>query len=158
VNDESPWSPWALPIPEAVVPRAEQEAFARDQEHALRALFGEGALFFLVFAVLGPGGVIPTHRDMPHDVNKKAFSHHLHVAITGADDCELTFKDAPQRFEPGVYYEVDNMDPHSVVNRGDGYRVNLMIDYCPAASLADRAAPSPVSCPTGTRPPRPAPR
>jgi hypothetical protein len=32
---------------------------------------------------------------------------------------------------------------HSVTNLGDTFRVNLMLDFCPAANIAARNAPSP---------------
>jgi hypothetical protein len=139
VNDESPLSPWALSIPEDVWPRAEQEAFAREQAELCRRLYGDGLLCFAGFAILGPGGLIPVHRDMPHDPNKKAFSHHLHAPITEAEACEFVLGEAKTMLERGGLYEIDNMRPHSATHRGSGYRVNLMLDFCPAQNLEKRA-------------------
>jgi hypothetical protein len=143
LNDEVPLSPWAVTIPEDVLPRAEQERLAREYRELCARSYGEGTLFFLVFAVLAPGGLIPPHRDMPHDVNKKAHSHHLHIPLTGAADTEFTLRDEKVFFEPGELFEIDNMSTHAVVHRGSGYRVNLMLDYCPAQNLEKRNAPSP---------------
>jgi len=143
LNDEVPLSPWAMTIPEDVLPRAEQEQLAREYHDLCARLYGDGTLFFLVFAVLAPEGVIPPHRDMPHDVNKKAHSHHLHIPLTGAADTEFTLREQKVVFEPGELYEIDNMSTHGVVHRGSGYRVNLMLDYCPAQNLEKRNAPSP---------------
>jgi hypothetical protein len=141
VNDEVPSSPWALDIPVEVWSRAEQLAFAAEQAERCRGLFGEGELCFAGFAILGPGGVIPRHRDMPHDHNKKAFSHHLHAPITEAEECEFTFGKTTLSLERGGLYEVDNMIRHSAIHRGSRPRVNLMLDYCPAARLEERAIP-----------------
>jgi hypothetical protein len=141
VNDEEPHAPWALDIPVEVWSRAEQLAFAAEQADRCRELYGEGELVFAVFAILGPGGVVPRHRDMPHDRNKKAFSHHLHAPITEAEACELTFGKTTLTFERGGLYEVDNMIRHSAIHRGLRPRVNLMLDYCPAARLEERAKP-----------------
>lgn len=143
LNDEVPRSPWALDVPEDVMSTDEQRSFAHEWSAFCERLYGPGTLFFLVFAVLAPGGIIPMHRDMPHDQNKKLFSHHLHVPITGAADTEFTLKDERVRFELGVAYEIDNISPHAVVHEGSGFRVNLMLDYCPAANLERRNAPSP---------------
>jgi hypothetical protein len=143
LNDEVPLSPWAVTIPEDVLPRSEQDALARQYSELCARSYGDGTLFFLVFAVLGPEGVIPAHRDMPHDVNKKAHSHHLHIPLTGAAETEFTLRDEKVVFEAGQLYEIDNMSSHAVVHRGSGYRVNLMLDYCPAGNLEKRNAPSP---------------
>lgn len=140
LNDELPHSPWALDIPEHVWSADEQRSFAATVHEQLERLYGEGELVFAVFAVLGPGGLIPRHRDMVHDTNKKAFSHHLHAPITEADGCEFTFGTKQMTFERGGLYEVDNMRPHSAIHRGAGYRVNLLLDYCPVENLDKRAS------------------
>jgi hypothetical protein len=80
---------------------------------------------------------------MPHDINKKRYSHHLHVPLTQADTTEFTVGGETFRMEEGGVYEINNMVLHSVANYGANYRVNLMLDYCPAASLALRNSPSP---------------
>jgi hypothetical protein len=149
VNDEVPPSPWALAVPPAAA------AAAAPLEERVRALcrlhFGAGELHFCVFAVLAPGGAIPTHRDMPHDVNKKRFSHHLHWPLLNAGDTEYTIAGETFRMEEGGLYEIDNMVPHATANRGDTYRVNLMIDWTPAHLAAERARPSPPGDPRGGR-------
>jgi len=141
LNDEVPHSPWALDIPVEVWSREAQLAFAAEQADRCRALYGEGELCFAGFAILGPGGVVPRHRDMPHERNKKAFSHHLHAPITEAEACEFTFGKTTLTLERGGLYEVDNMIRHSATHRGLRPRVNLMLDYCPAESLERRASP-----------------
>jgi hypothetical protein len=143
VNDEEPRSPWAVDVPQHVLSAEEQAAIVREYTELCTRLYGPGTLFFLVFAVLAPGGIIPMHKDMAHDQNKKLFSHHLHVPITGAADTEFTLKGTAVRFQVGGAYEIDNISPHGVVHHGAGFRVNLMLDYCPAADLHKRNAPSP---------------
>jgi hypothetical protein len=146
-NDEEPRSPWAVDVPDDALSRAERDALVAEWSAFCARHYGPGVLHFLVFAVLGPGGAIPPHRDMPHDVNKKAFSHHLHVPITAAEATEFTLKDEKVVFEAGGVYEIDNMSVHAVVHRGASFRVNLMLDYCPAANLEKRNAPSPPRTP-----------
>jgi hypothetical protein len=138
VNDEDPFSPWAVRIPHDVLSATEQKELAEEYAAFCRRLYGEGTLYFLVFAVLAPGGTIPSHRDMPHDPNKKAFSHHLHIPVTAAPDTEFVLRDQKVVLEAGAAYEIDNMSPHSVINRGTTHRVNVMLDYCPADKLAVR--------------------
>lgn len=140
VNDESPLSPWALEIPARVWSRAEQDAFAHEQERLLRKLYGDGVLCFAGFAVLGPGGLVPIHRDMVHDQAKKAFTHHMHAPITEAEACDFVIGDATLILERGGLFEIDNMRPHSTIHRGAGYRVNLMLDWCPLANVEKRTA------------------
>jgi hypothetical protein len=99
-------------------------------------------LCFAGFAILGPGGLIPLHRDMPHDQNKKAYTHHLHAPITEADKCEFILAGENVILERGGLYEIDNMRPHAATHKGEGYRVNLMLDFCPIANFEKRMAPS----------------
>ena len=142
LNDEEPAAPWALPVSEEVLSLSEQQDLATEYRALCKRFYGDGTLYFLGFAVLAPGGRIPPHRDMPHDRNKKSHSHHLHIPITGAADAEFVLHGQPVFLERGGVYEIDNMRRHSVTHRGPGYRVNLMIDYCPAASVRARNAPS----------------
>jgi hypothetical protein len=143
VNDEIPFSPWARPIPHEVLSKNDQDALVAQYQSLLEGLYGEGVIHFLVFAVLAPGGEVPRHRDMPHDQNKKAYSHHFHVPITGAAEAEFVLRDEKVFLERGGLYEIDNLSWHSTTNHGAGHRVNLMIDYCPLANLSARNAPSP---------------
>jgi hypothetical protein len=142
VNDEDPFSPWARPLPHDVLSSREQEGLVSQYQALCQGLYGDGVIHFLVFAVLAPGGHVPLHRDMPHDSNKKAYSHHLHVPITGAPDAEFVLKDDKVVFERGGVYEIDNLSWHSASNHGPGFRVNLMLDYCPREHLAARSEPS----------------
>jgi hypothetical protein len=140
-NDEDPYSPWAVAVPEeigALGRAALDETITAPMTALCRRHFGDGVLYFCGLAILAPGGSIPRHRDMPHDVHKKAWSHHLHVPLTHAADTEFTIGKHTFKLEAGGVYEIDNQKPHSVVNRGLGYRVNLMLDYCPAANLERR--------------------
>ncbi len=140
-NDETPYSPWALALPEdldASARAALDERITEPMTALCRRHYGDGVLYFCVLAILGPGGMVPRHRDMPHDPDKKAWSHHLHVPITHAIDTEFTIDGQTLTLDTGGVYEIDNQKRHSVVNRGSGYRVNLMLDFCPAASLDRR--------------------
>ena len=143
LNEESPFSPWALPMPVAL----ERHDVLKSLIHEMSAVccrhYGTGSLNFCVFAILGPKGEIPPHRDMPHDINKKRYSHHLHIPLTQADTTVFTVGGEVFRMEQGGVYEINNMRVHSVSNGGDGYRVNLMLDYCCESAQQLRSERSP---------------
>ncbi len=144
INDEEPYSPWAIPLPSGLTDISELTRLLEPMTVLCSKYYGEGILYFCVFAILAPQGNIPPHKDMPHDVNKKKYSHHLHIPLTQADETEFTVGNETFRMEMGGVYEINNMIVHSVVNRGDDYRVNLMLDYCSADNLSKRNNPSPT--------------
>jgi hypothetical protein len=141
LNDEQPHSPWALDVAELVEPAALAELHATVTT-PLRELcerhYGEGVLYFCGFAILGPGGEVPRHRDMPHDIDKKAWSHHLHLPLTGAESTQYSIGKHNLVLEAGGVYEIDNQRKHAVVHRGEGYRVNVMLDFCEVGQLTRR--------------------
>lgn len=140
-NDEQPCAPWAVDLAGLLAPEtlvALDAAVTRPLAELCGRHYGEGVLYFCGFAILGPSGEVPRHRDMPHDVDKKAWSHHLHVPITGAEATEFTIGKQTFVFEAGGVYEIDNQRKHAVVHRGAGYRVNVMLDYCPVDQLVLR--------------------
>lgn len=134
-NDEDPPSPWAMALPADLARRDEIEAEVRAVSAVCERLYGPGRMHLCVLAVLAPGGQVPVHRDMPHAIHRKAYSHHLHIPIISSPRVHYTFGDEDFAMEAGAVYEINNMIPHSVVNRSEVYRVNVMIDYCPAASV-----------------------
>jgi hypothetical protein len=144
-NDEQPYSPWALLLPDDLRSSSALCRLLDPIYGMLNQLYGDGTLCFSGFAILAPQGIVPPHVDMPHDVNKKRFSHHLHIPLTQADTTEFTVGGETFVMEQGGAYEINNMVVHSVVNRGEENRVNLMLDYCPAQNLVKRnsASPSP---------------
>lgn len=145
VNDEQPYSPWALPLPDGLRSTGAMSQLMEPIHQMLNRHYGDGILCFNGFAVLAPQGVVPPHVDMPHDINKKRFSHHLHIPLTEAGMTEFTVGGEMFRMEQGGVYEINNMVVHSVVNRGNKNRVNLMLDYCPARSAEKRSSVSPSS-------------
>jgi Aspartyl/Asparaginyl beta-hydroxylase len=140
VNLESPTSPWALPMPEALPHERELRAELDRVATVCRDHYGPGLLHLLVLAVLSPGGTVPRHVDMGHNRAWKKFSHHLHVPLIAADGCEFTIADEVFTLETGGVYEIDNMRPHSTRNLSDRHRVNVMIDYCSDQNLPLREA------------------
>ncbi len=72
------------------------------------------------------------------------------MPVTGAAEAEFVLHDQKVFFEPGGICEIDNLERHGTTNHGRGYRTNLMLDYCPAASLEARNAPSPAMTPPAT--------
>lgn len=143
LNDEDPFSPWALPLPDGIL-NPELDDLLASIPSLLERHYGPGQLYFSVFAILAPGGSVPPHVDMPHDVNKKRYSHHLHIPLTASASTEFTVGEEAFVMDEGGVYEINNMRVHAVVNRGNDYRVNLMLDYCPSGSLARRNSRSPA--------------
>lgn len=139
VNQEVPASPWALPLP--TTPKGDALRAELDKvAEACRFHYGPGLLHLLVLAVLAPGGTVPRHKDMGHNRGWKRYSHHLHLPLIGAQHGEFTIDDETFVLEAGGLYEIDNLRPHSTQNLGRRCRVNVMIDYCPAANVALREA------------------
>ncbi|MFO0761332.1 MAG: aspartyl/asparaginyl beta-hydroxylase domain-containing protein [Byssovorax sp.] len=136
VNEEDPPAPWTVPLP-ADLPRRDELLAAIDEVTAVcERLYGPGRLHFCVLAVLAPGGQVPVHRDMPHASHRKAHSHHLLIPLVDAPRVFYDVAGDDFTMDLGGVYEINNMAFHSVTNRGDRVRVNLMIDYCPASRLA----------------------
>ncbi len=145
LNDESPYSPWALPLSSDLAGSEELQRLLQPIIDICPKHYGEGVLYFCVFAVLAPKGVVPPHVDMPHDINKKQFSHHLHIPLTSASSTEFMVGGEIFKMAEGGVYEINNMVVHSVMNRGEDYRVNLMLDYCATSRVDFRNSPSPAT-------------
>lgn len=143
LNDEDPYSPWALPLPTSAL-SPELDSLLAPIPGLLKRYYGAGHLYFSVFAILAPGGVVPPHVDMPHDINKKRFSHHVHIPLTASASTEFTVGGETFVMDEGGVYEINNMRLHSVVNRSADYRVNLILDYCPRDSIQERNSRSPA--------------
>lgn len=143
INDEIPSAPWALPLTNSLKSQPIIQEEIKKINQLCRECYGPGELGFLGFAILGPHGQIPLHRDMGHDMFKKLFSHHLHLPLTEVHNSLFTIKEQSFKFSPNFVYEINNILPHSVLNESDQYRINLMIDYCPQSNLWMRELPSP---------------
>lgn len=89
--------------------------------------FEQWTVLKLVFAKLPAGTEIIEHRDTSWLITAP---HRLHVPIVTNKDVDTFIAGHRYFMEPGKIYDFNNTLPHSVVNRGDTDRVNLMIDFC----------------------------
>lgn len=75
-----------------------------------------------------PHGQIYTHVD-PGDFFIQ--HHRVHLPLQTSAGAVMTIDDVEFHLEHGVFCEIDNVRPHSVVNDSDDYRVHLIIDLLP---------------------------
>jgi len=78
-------------------------------------------------ASLPPGATIKTHRDG----GILAAIHRVHLPIISTDLCEFVIDDEPVTLDEGTVYELNNVRPHSVTNRGPDTRYHLICDLLP---------------------------
>lgn len=79
-------------------------------------------------ARLQPGGVIDPHHDSGEFLEQ---IHRVHVPLQTNSKCVYTVEDIEVNMEVGNVYEIDNMRVHGVYNRGDDYRIHLVINLYP---------------------------
>ena len=101
----------------------------------------------LISAHYAPGGVvlramvvrlpvrarIAPHRDK-HDSFRQ--SHRIHVPLTTNPRVRFHVHGVPHRLAAGRAYEINNQEPHSVMNNGATARIHFIFDYLPAERLA----------------------
>jgi aspartyl/asparaginyl beta-hydroxylase (cupin superfamily) len=81
-----------------------------------------------MIAKLPPGGTIARHRDTHPSFG---ICHRIHVPLqTGP---EVMFIIGHSRIEAveGVAFEINNLEPHEVHNRGERDRIHFIFDYAP---------------------------
>lgn len=94
------------------------------------------------FNLLEPGQEFPRHADSLkiHSIAKR-----LHISLTGNNDCYYyTYKfvnnewiENVYKMNPGILYEISNVEPHSVKNVGSIPRVNFIIDIADVTNIKD---------------------
>ena len=90
----------------------------------------QGTIIRAVVAKLVAGGVIDEHID-----NHPTFSiaHRIHVPLITNPGADFTIGGETKNLLEGTAYEVNNLEFHSVINRGAEDRVHLIFDYVPDA-------------------------
>lgn len=88
-----------------------------------------GKVFRAMIARLPPGGRIARHRDLHPSF---AASHRIHVPLQ--TNSEVSFVLGAERIEmrEGVAFEIDNLMPHQVENKGAEHRIHFIFDYAPS--------------------------
>ena len=88
--------------------------------------YERGAIPRVMLARLSAGGMIAAHRD---DSRSAKWPHKIHVPITTNPDVVFFVGGTFVKLEEGVAVELNNMDVHSVENRGTTDRVHLIFEY-----------------------------
>lgn len=97
-----------------------------------------GVLTRALFVRLPPGAVINPHVD---GQRMASLAHRIHVCVSDCPECAYTIGDETLVMTPGVAYDFNNRWTHGVHNRGTTPRINLMLEYLPAA---DWVFPAPL--------------
>jgi hypothetical protein len=94
-----------------------------------------GKILRAMMARLPPGARIDRHRDVDPSF---AVSHRIHIPLQTNE--EVSFMVDKERLPTcaGRAFELNNLLPHEVVNRGKDHRIHFIFDYWPR----ENAAPS----------------
>ncbi|MEP6619817.1 MAG: aspartyl/asparaginyl beta-hydroxylase domain-containing protein [bacterium] len=95
--------------------------------------FREPAYPKAMLARLAAGAVIDRHTD---GAGSNLFTHKLHVPLTSNDGVTMFIRDRPFKLDVGRVYEVNNIVPHSVENRGADDRIHLIFEVFDEAEPA----------------------
>lgn len=82
----------------------------------------------LLLTELAAGQTIPRHRDQGDMLRR---THRCHLPVLTNDNVDFMIDGEPHHLKAGVAYEVDNMRPHAVANRGAMRRVHLICNVLP---------------------------
>jgi hypothetical protein len=85
-----------------------------------------GVVTRAMITALPPGSDIPAHRDLGLTTR---FAHRIHIALAGNEGVIYRIGSHHIKMEPGIAYDFNNSWRHSVLNAGDQWRINLIIDY-----------------------------
>lgn len=88
-----------------------------------------GTIIRAMIAKLPPGEIIKPHRDQHPTFYH---SHRIHVPIKTNGRVRFMIDGRPYRMQVGEAYEINNQKLHSVMNKGEDERINLIFDYVPA--------------------------
>jgi hypothetical protein len=78
--------------------------------------------------------LLPTFGKITEHTDPVEFfgSHHrVHLPIVTNKNTSMTIDQHEFHMEPGYYYEIDNMRPHTAKNEGNASRIHLIIDLLP---------------------------
>lgn len=88
--------------------------------------YSRGAYPRIMLARMAPGGVIQPHRD----ANPAAkWPHKIHVPIQTNGQVTFFVAGVGYQLAEGEAVEVNNMEVHSVANRGETPRIHLIFEY-----------------------------
>lgn len=85
-----------------------------------------------ILAKLTAGSVIPEHVDQGFSL---ANSHRVHIPIITNDGVRFRVGGEERHLPAGELWEINNLRPHSVENRGSDARVHLIVDWACAPTM-----------------------
>lgn len=91
-----------------------------------------GTIIRAMAARLGPGGIIKPHRDKHPSFH---YGHRIHIPITTNPRVRYMLEGRPYQMDVGRVYEINNQKQHSVMNKGEDWRVNFIFDYVPPSHI-----------------------
>ena len=80
----------------------------------------------IMLARMAPGGVIHPHLDTGPAAH---WPHKIHIPLQTNEDVIFFQENNPHHFAVGEAVEVNNLDAHSVQNRGSTDRIHLIFEY-----------------------------
>ena len=80
----------------------------------------------VMLARMAPGGIIQPHVDAGPAAR---WPHKIHVPLTTNPQVEFFIDGHCHYLKEGQAYEVNNLVPHAVRNRGDSDRIHLIFEY-----------------------------
>jgi hypothetical protein len=106
-----------------------------------KTLIGDNYVAIRCFLnLIEPGHEFPIHVDtlQLHQLSKR-----LHISLSNAEDCfYYTYNKVGEQYvstehkmELCKLYELDNINPHSVINKGKNSRVNFIVDMIPVDQI-----------------------
>ena len=91
-----------------------------------------GTIIRAMAARLGPGGIIKPHRDKHPSFH---YGHRIHIPLTTNPRVRYMLEGRPYHMDVGRVYEINNQKQHSVMNKGEDWRVNFIFDYVPPTHI-----------------------
>lgn len=90
--------------------------------------------------LIEPGQEFPIHVDT---LKLHCLSRRLHISLNNAEECfYYTYDKIDKQYIPQEHtmrlqtlYELDNINPHSVINKGKGSRINFIVDMIPTNQI-----------------------
>ena len=87
-----------------------------------------------VLVKLLAGKTNSSHIDITDDIT---IPHRIHVSIITGEHTEFIVNNETMVFSVGGCYEINNLLPHSVTNKGSIDRINLIVDLMPTTYLTN---------------------
>jgi hypothetical protein len=92
-----------------------------------------GKILRAMIARLPPGARIDRHRDTDPSF---AASYRIHIPLQTNDAVSFLVGTERLPTSEGIAFELNNLLPHEVINRGEAHRIHFIFDYMPIQDAA----------------------